>query len=187
MMISAEIAVRNRPRLTIVKTFLEYKMVKRGRRIERETTDYVANEEISDNRIVPDAAFIIENIETGKRALFFLEMDMATERIVTQILRDKRITLHHKISQYDRYLESLRYRETYAPFGDFRFFTMLFVTLSKERVDNIRQSTRDLPAQLAQYYRLTTYNQAMGDFLAQIWVSRSASDTQLYPLVREAA
>jgi hypothetical protein len=186
MMISAEIAVRNRPHLTIVKTFLEYKMVKRGRRIERETTDYVADEEISDNRIVPDAAFIIENIETWKRALFFIEMDMATERIVTHILRDKRVTLHHKISQYDRYLQSLRYRETYAPFGDFRFFTMLFVTLNKERVENIRQSTHDLPAQLAQYYRLTTYNQAMGDFLGQIWVSRSASDTQLYPLVREA-
>jgi hypothetical protein len=169
-----------------VKTFLEYKMVKRGRRIERETTDYVADEEISDNRIVPDAAFIIENIETWKRALFFIEMDMATERIVTHILRDKRVTIHHKISQYDRYLQSLRYRETYAPFGDFRFFTMLFVTLNKERVENIRQSTHDLPAQLAQYYRLTTYNQAMGDFLGQIWVSRSASDTQLYPLVREA-
>jgi hypothetical protein len=104
-------------------------------------------------------------------------MDMATERIVTNILRDKRITLHHKISQYDRYLQSLRYRETYAPFGDFRFFTMLFVTLNKERVENIRQSTHDLPAELAQYYRLTTYEQAMGDFLGQIWVSRSGRPT----------
>src|SRR5512132_4119378 len=114
-------------------------------------------------------------------------MDMATARIVTHILRDKRVTLHHKISQYDRYLQSLRYRETYAPYGDFRFFIMLFVTLNKERVENIRQSTGDLPAQLAQYYRLITYNQAMGDFLGQIWVSRSPSDTKLYPLVREAA
>lgn len=71
----------------MVKTFLEYRMVKLGRRIERETTDYVAQEETSDNRIVPDAAFVIENIETRKSALFFLEMDMATERIVTHILR----------------------------------------------------------------------------------------------------
>jgi hypothetical protein len=86
--------------------------VKRGRHIERETTDYVADEQLSDNRIVPDAAFIVQNIETNKRALFFLEMDMATERIVTHILRDRRVTLHHKISQYDRYLQSLRYRVT---------------------------------------------------------------------------
>jgi hypothetical protein len=111
-------------------------------------------------------------------------MDMATERIVTHIVRDRRVTIHHKISQYDRYLQSLRYRETYAPYGDFRFFTLLFVTLNKERVEHICESTRDLPVQLAQYYRLTTYSQAMGDFLGQIWVSRSPSDTQLYPLVR---
>ena len=52
-------------------------------------SDYVADEQVSDNRIVPDAAFIIENIETNKRSLFFLEMDMTTERIVTHILRDK--------------------------------------------------------------------------------------------------
>jgi protein involved in plasmid replication-relaxation len=187
LMISAEIAVRNRPHLTIVQTFLEYRMVKRAGRIERETSDYVADAEISENRIIPDAALIIENIETKKRALFFLEMDMATERIVTNITRDKRITVRHKISQYDRYLQSLRYKETYAPYGDFRFFTMLFVTLNKERVENIRESTHNLPVQLAQYYRLTTYAQAMGDFLGQVWVSRSPSDTQLYPLVREAA
>jgi hypothetical protein len=73
----------------------------------------------------------------------------------------------------------LCYRETYAPYGDFRFFTLLFVTLNKERVEHICESTRDLPVQLAQYYRLTTYSQAMGDFLGQIWVSRSPSDTQL--------
>jgi hypothetical protein len=122
LMISAEIAVRNRPHLTIVQTFLEYRMVKRGGRIERETSDYVADAEISENRIIPDAALIIENIETKKRALFFLEMDMATERIVTNITRDKTITVRHKISQYDRYLQSLRYMETYAAYGDFGFF-----------------------------------------------------------------
>jgi Replication-relaxation len=187
LMISAEIAVRNRSHLTTVQTFLEYRMVKRGGRIERETSDYVADAQTSENRIVPDAAIIIENIETKKRALFFLEMDMATERIVTSITRDKTITVRHKMSQYDRYLQSLRYRQTYAAYGDFGFFTMLFVTLSNERVENIGQSTHDLPRELAQYYRLTTYDKAMGDFLGQIWVSRSPSDTQFYPLVREAS
>jgi hypothetical protein len=46
-------------------------MVKRGSRIERETTDYVAHEQIGDNRIALDAAFIVKNIETNKRAMFF--------------------------------------------------------------------------------------------------------------------
>jgi hypothetical protein len=186
VMIAAEVSVRARPQLTMVKTFLEYRRVKRGNHIVKETTDYIVTEEKSETRIVPDAAFIIENIETKKRALFFVEMDMATERIVSYITRDSRITLHHKISQYDRYLEGLRYRQTYAAYGDFHFFTLLFVTLSQERIDNIRAEMSDLPAQLSQYYRFTTYAQAMGDFLGLIWLSRGPLDNQLYPLVRQA-
>jgi hypothetical protein len=70
LMISAEVAVRRRSRLSMVTTFLEYRRVKRGTHLERETTDYVDKEENIYTRIVPDAAFILENIESGKRALF---------------------------------------------------------------------------------------------------------------------
>src|SRR4051812_27203167 len=185
LMISAECAVRARPQLSVVRTFIEYRRMKRGSHIVRETTDYVAKEETNETRIVPDAAFVMENIESRKRALFFVEMDMATERIVSRITRDDRITLHHKISQYDRYLKSLRYTQTYAPYGEFRFFTLLFVTLGDARVENVRREMHDLPAELAAYYRFTTYEQAMGDFFGPIWKSRSFEDTQAYSLVRE--
>jgi hypothetical protein len=97
LMISAEIAIQSRPHLSMVRTFLEYRRVKRESRVMRETTDFVAAEEKPENRIIPDAAFILENIVTKRRALFFVEMDMATERIVSQITRDSRITLHYKI------------------------------------------------------------------------------------------
>jgi hypothetical protein len=177
-------AVRARPQLSMVKTFLEYKRIKRGSQIRQETTDYVDKEEITQNRIVPDAAFILENIENKNRALFFIEMDMATERIISYITRDSRITLHHKISQYDRYLKNRRYKEKYASYGEFRYFTMLFVTLNETRIENIRRETRDLPAELANYYRFTTYEKATGDFLGSIWKSRLFTDQELYPLVR---
>ena len=187
LMISAEVAVRARPNLTMIKTFLEYKRVKREGRVARETTDYVATPEIAENRIVPDAAFVMENIETKKRGLFFVEMDMATERIVSYITRDSRITLSYKLAQYDRYLQSLRYRQTYGDLGDFTYFTLLFVTIGEERVDNVRRQVSNLPADLAQYYRFTTYERAIGDFLGPIWKSRSVSDMSVYPLVREPA
>jgi hypothetical protein len=54
-------------------------------------------------------------------------MDMATERIVTRISHDRRLTLRFKIEQYDRYLTSGRFAQTYAAYGQFRHFT-LFVT-----------------------------------------------------------
>jgi hypothetical protein len=184
MLISAELAVRARPPLTMVKTFLEFKRVKRGTQIMRETPDYVEKEETTENKIIPDAAFILENIETGNRALFFIEMDMATERIISLITRDSRITLHHKFKQYDRYLKGQRYRQTYSDLGEFRYFMMLFVTLNENRVENIRREMQDLPADLAPYYRLTTYEKAREDFLGRIWKSRLHSDAELYQLVR---
>ena len=184
LLISLEIAVRNRPRLALVHTFLEYKRVKTGNRIERETTDYVDGE-TADNRVVPDAACILENRQSGKRALFLIEMDMATERIVSVVFRDNRSSLHYKFAQYDRYLTSMRYAQKYKDFGDFGYFTLLFVTFGEERVQHIRSEMRDLSEELADYYRLTTFDKAMGDFLAGHWLSRAFTDTALYPLVRE--
>ena len=55
LMIAVEVAVRSRPHLSILKTFLEYRLVKRGTRLFRETTDFIASEETTENRIVPDA------------------------------------------------------------------------------------------------------------------------------------
>ena len=115
--------------------------MRRSTRIARETTDFVAAEETPENRIIPDAAFVLENVETRRRGLFFLEMDMATERIVTRITHDRRVTLRYKIEQYDRYLTGGRFAETYKGCGEFRHFTLLFVTYGDERIDNIRRAT----------------------------------------------
>jgi protein involved in plasmid replication-relaxation len=184
LLIALEVQVRGRPQLNLVKTFLEYRRVKRQGRIARETTDYVAAEEIPENRIIPDGAFILENIETGRRGLYFLEMDMATERIVTQISHDRRMTLRFKFEQYDRYLQSRRFAETYAEYGEFRNFILLFVTFGQERVSNIRGALADLPAELHPFYRFATFEDAQGDFLGAIWLSRSPEDTGKYMLAR---
>ena len=185
LLISLEVAVQKRPHLTILNTFLEYRRIKQGNQIIHETTDYVDAQETPDYKIIPDAAFIVENMQTGKRRLFFLEMDMATERINSLQVRNHKATLHHKFSQYDRYLKSFRYTQKYQAYGEFRSFTMLFVTLQETRIENIRRELLDLPQPLAAYYRLATFDAAMGDFLGVIWQSRLLSDTTRYPLVRE--
>jgi Replication-relaxation len=184
-LISAECAIRKRPHLVMVKTFLEYCRRKRGNLIVRETTDFVDTQESPENKIIPDAALIIENTTSGRRALFFLEMDMATERISSFLLRNRTATLHYKFEQYDRYLKGMRYSHTYAEYGDFRSFILLFVTLNETRIENIRRELQDLPEELSAYYRFTTFDAAMEDVLGAIWQSRQLSDTTRYPLVRE--
>jgi hypothetical protein len=128
LLVSLEVAVRERSHLSLVHTFLEYRRLKRGNQLVRETTDYVDPQESADNKIIPDAAYILENTKTQRRALFFLEMDMATERITTSLIGKKQTVLHQKFCQYDRYLQSFRYTQTYAEYGDFRFFTLVFPT-----------------------------------------------------------
>jgi hypothetical protein len=131
------------------------------------------------------ARYILENRETKRRALFFLEMDMGTERITTAFVGNKQSVLHQKFSQYDRYLKSMRFTQTYKEYGELRSFTMLFVTLQDARIENIRRELASLPDEYARYYRLTTFDEAMRDFLGAIWKSRLLSDTTTYPLVRE--
>jgi hypothetical protein len=112
-------------------------------------------------------------------------MDMGSERITSSYTSANQTVLHQKFSQYDRYLKSFRYTKTYSEYGEFRAFTLLFVTLQETRIENIRGELQDLPEDLSMYYRLTTFNEAMGDFLSAIWKSRSLMDTTIYPLVRE--
>src|SRR3954464_6510473 len=184
LLIALEAAVRIREHLSLTRTWLEYRRVKRLGRTIRETTDFVAAEEIPENRIIPDAAFVVENIESGRSGLFFLEMDMGTERIVSWMSRDPRITLHFKMQQYDRYLQSGRFAQTYRPWGEFRSAMVLFVTNSETRVDNIRRQMLDLPAALHAYYRFNTYERASADFFNDPWKARSPDDDRGHMLVR---
>jgi hypothetical protein len=79
----------------------------------------------------------------------------------------------------------MRYSQKYAAFGDFRFFTLLFVTLGRERVENIRTKMQLLPAAYANYYRFAVFEDAVANFLGAVWKNRNPADSKLYPLVRE--
>jgi Replication-relaxation len=182
LFIGLEARVAELGHLELVRTFIEYRRVK-GTYV-RETTDYVSEVKSSETRIVPDGAFVLGNLDTGRRGLFLVEMDMGTERIVARSSQDKRATIRLKFEQYDRYLTSGRFADAYKAYGDFRAFTLLFVTYGAERVENIRRASSDLPFRLHPYYRLTTYEQGVTDFLGMVWKSRDAADTVTHPLVQ---
>jgi len=182
--ISLEVAVSARPHLVLTRTFLEYRRIKGTS--ARETTDYVVDAQTPENRIVPAGAFILENREKGRMGLFFIEMDMGTERVIAPTSRDQRATIRGKFVSYDRYLSSGRSVKTYERYCDFGFFVLLFVALSAERVENIRAAVSDLQPNLHQYYNLTTLEEAERDFLGPVWKNRDQKDTVLHALVADA-
>jgi Replication-relaxation len=136
LVISLETQVRRRPHLELIETFIEYRRIKSTH--QRETSDYVAEPNTAETRIVPDGAFVLENRETSRRGLFFLEMDMGSERIVAKASQDLRATVTGKMQQYDRYLTSGRFAKRYDSLGEFTLATILFVTYGKPRIEAIR-------------------------------------------------
>ena len=179
-----EAAVARRPHLMLWTTLLEYKREKK--RGIRETADYVSDSEVPENRVIPDGVFILKNMQSGRRGLFFVEVDRGSERITAPKSSDPSATITGKFVQYDRYLQSGHFATTYQTFGEFRSFLMLFVTTAVDRVRNIREACKDLPAPLHPYYRLATFGEVQADFLGPVWLSRDASDTKRYALVASA-
>src|SRR4051794_41714580 len=75
LLIALEVQVRGRPQLNLVKTFLEYRRVKRQGRAVPGGTENVAAGGIPEDRITSDCAVIFGDIEARRGGVgFFLRV-----------------------------------------------------------------------------------------------------------------
>lgn len=184
-LIAVEVGVRQHPHISVFETFIEHRQQKFRQSWQPETADYVSDPEVPENRIIPDAGFILENVETEQRALFLIEIDMGTERIISKLPHGKRFSVHHKMIQYDRYLQGGRFQEKYAQWGRFNSFTLLFITTTENRLNNMREAMSNLPPALHAYYRFNTLDIVLDDFFNGQWRARSRQDESRYQLIKE--
>ena len=168
----------------LVETLVEYRRVKVGKLSQPETADYVGQPHNSGTRIVPDAGFILENEDTGRRALFLVEVDRGTERITTASKAAQAQTITHKMQQYDRYLESDELRAMYGRWGDYAGPVVLFITTTEGRIENMRQALSICNPNLHRRYRFSTLEGVRNNFLHDRWVSRDSEDLNKYQLIR---
>lgn len=171
-------------RYRLIKTFVEYRRERHGTRARGETTDYVRLPETSPNRIVPDAGFVLENIDSGKRALFFIEVDCGTERLTTAQPEAVSETFRHKITQYDWYYYGKRFAARYRPWGDFTTFKLLVITESAARIANMRRALGTDHIAYHQLYRFSTQADVLANALHDKWLSRDPNDHHQYPLIK---
>ena len=186
VLMQMHLETRRTPDLRLIGTRLEYVRKKVGSKLQAETTDTYQGHQSKIVRIVPDGAFAIENVSTGGRALFFLELDRDTEPITSSGLRNSIIG---KFQKYDGYMQSLKFRETYKEWGNFQNFVCLFVTpegkgTPPHRLDNIRTASRGVGQGFDKFYRLGTFESACEHFYNDRWRSRDADDKTGYRLVR---
>ena len=152
-----------------------------GNYFVRETADYVDGVVSAENALVPDAAFILENRER-KRALFFLEMDMATERIVSTNLRETAQAFTTNLSSTTAISTAcVMHRNTKT----LEILATLPCCLSP-----LERSAFKTSAQKCRIYLLSLPTTAVSPHLIKQWAIFSRklaihlSDTAVYPLVR---
>jgi len=187
VLMALERDVNARPAYTLTATLTEYRREKIGGEWVGETTDYISGNKDPKAKIVPDAGFILENVETGRKGLFLIEVDRGTETQHTKVDAYLRQSFKHKIEQYDRYLQSGSWMQRYAVHGDFAYFTCLIITNSKQRMANMRATLSELTAVLHQYHRLSDIEDVRADFFHDRWLSRDPTDLNHHRLIKEAS
>lgn len=92
----------------------------------------------------PDGVFSLTRAELGKTLLFFLEVDMGTETVVSP--RGDRKDIQQKIVNYQTYFHLKRYKRYERIFDcALRGFRLLFLTHSRSRMTTLCRLVRDTP------------------------------------------
>jgi|GEM_PF-5394706 len=102
--------------------FIEYESVQRNR-------DKASLLSIGDEGIRPDAMLILENKITGNKALFYLEIDMGNQSVLS--LRNKRKDITSKIHSYKNFLITQKFKSLNEEFKSFKGFRVLYITTSE--------------------------------------------------------
>ncbi|HEX2897450.1 MAG TPA: replication-relaxation family protein [candidate division Zixibacteria bacterium] len=128
----------------------------------------------------PDGVFVLERED--KAALFFLEIDRGTEGI-----SHPEKGVFKAIRFYTNYLISGQYQRYSKDFNkeSFKGFRVLFVTTSRERIENIRQSISGLEAPIKSklFVWLSTFEKLNeSGIFGRIWVSALKGDNTWYSL-----
>jgi hypothetical protein len=133
----------------------------------KETMDFISANTDSTARIIPDAAFCLER-QDGRSALVFVECDMGTEAISSQ--------LAEKLQKYCQYYRSGRFADRYSEWGRFRSFIVLLVTSTHHRVGALRMFGLPQDPGLSQLFLLATHEQAETQPLQKIWQPLGSKD-----------
>ena len=88
---------------------------------------------IEDYSIRPDATFILENIETKKEALFFVEIDTGSESLHSRVYP----CITSRLERYQNAFKQLAFSRVHSDFERFSGARLLFITSSQVRIENI--------------------------------------------------
>ena len=169
---------------SLIGTLCEHRREKHRGRWRKETTDFVVSGSNPDDKIIPDAGFALQHNDSGKRALFLIEVDRGTERLTTEQADPDIATFTAKLALYDRYLASGRVKDRYPEFGQFSGFRVLVIAPSAMRIANMRAAAASLSPDFHHLYRFSARDTVSHNLLHDGWLSRDHADHSTYPLIK---
>ena len=131
--------------------------------------------------LIPDAVICLENPATGKRALFFLEVDLGSEKLISTT--PGHYSLLKKIMLYKKYLDNRGYDRYANIFGyDFKGFRVLTVMDSKTRISRLRTALAQTRIQGFAWFTDTATIKG-ADVLGNIWLMTDPTDKNKYSII----
>ncbi|MCK4822822.1 replication-relaxation family protein, partial [bacterium] len=142
--IAFELACGKSDEINLVEFIPEYRGTRRNDgRPGRAVEDSVAVREIYREKamLIPDAVVCLENAATAKRALFFLEVDLGSEKLIAE--GRGKYSVMKKMLLYREYLNNRGF-ERYSDLFRFRFkgFRVLTVMNNAKRTARLRAELR---------------------------------------------
>lgn len=103
----------------------------------------INNREKEHSEFIPDGIFAAANADLKKSLLFFLEVDMGSETVVS-LKRDSK-DIRQKIINYQALFKTRQYKRYEKIFsGQFNGFRLLFVTNSRPRLNTLCRFVREI-------------------------------------------
>lgn len=117
--------------------------------------------------LIPDGVFMISDKNTGKTLLFYLEVDMGTETIVSPSHQSG--DLYNKITKYKQLFEHRNFHKYNKLFDyEIKGFRLLFVTSTKSRMLSISNFVQELKP--SDFIWVTSKNDILSKGIAaKIW------------------
>ena len=184
--IAFELACKSSEAIELIAFIPEYRGEITGDgRIRRIVEEDISDPERSDKRtsLIPDAVICLENKINNKKGLFYLELDLGTEKLISERINNNSVL--RKMMMYKEYINNGRFKK-YNELFEYKFkgFRVLSVMDNVVRIKLLRRELSKRGVHrfiwLAKNYKISK-----NSVFSRIWMVTDVNDSNKYSIIGE--
>ncbi len=182
MRIAFEKASQESDKIKLIDFIPEYKgKIEKGKIKRLVEQEVLLPDGIGKTTLIPDAVICLENERTKKKGLFYLEVDLGTEKITTGNKDD--YSLLKKMMVYKEYVKSKKYKKYNDVYNyDFNGIRVLSVMDSSTRIRSLRRELFNKG--IKKFIWLTESSEiSTSTVFSKIWLMANIEDSNKYSII----